>query len=125
MKLSDALLVTTLPVVDFERAKRFYGEVLGLRLLFESPAPSARYATGHGGQLSIFRRGPTKADHTAGHFEVDDIDATVADLEARGVVFIDYTDGPLRTTGHIAQLGPARGAWFHDSEGNILGIRQG
>jgi hypothetical protein len=29
------------------------------------------------------------------------------------------------TTGHIAQLGPARGAWFHDPDGNTLGLRQG
>ncbi len=125
MKLCDAMLVTTVPVVDFDRAKRFYGETLGLPLLFESPAPSARFAAGHGNQLSIFRRGQTKADHTVAHFEVDDIEATVRDLDRRGVQFIDYAEGPLKTTGHIAQLGPARGAWFLDTEGNILGLRQG
>jgi hypothetical protein len=32
--------------------------------------------------------------------------------------------GP-KTTGHIAQIGPARGAWFHDPDGNTLGLRQG
>lgn len=47
------------------------------------------------------------------------------DLEERGVTFLDYTEGPLKTTGHIAQLGPARGAWFRDPDGNTLGIRQG
>jgi hypothetical protein len=56
---------------------------------------------------------------------VTDIEATVADLAARGVSFIDYTEGPLTTTGHIAQLGPARAAWFHDPDGNTLGLRQG
>jgi catechol 2,3-dioxygenase-like lactoylglutathione lyase family enzyme len=125
MGLRDALAVTTIPVVDFERAKRFYGETLGLRLLYESPAPSARFEAGNGSQISIFRRGQTKADHTAAHFEVDDVEAIVRELEGRGVAFIDYTEGPLRTTNHIAQLGPARGAWFHDTEGNILGVRQG
>ncbi len=34
-------------------------------------------------------------------------------------------EGPLVTTGHIAQIGPARGAWFHDPDGNALGLRQG
>ena len=125
MELRDAHAVTTIPVVDFERAKRFYGETLGLRLLFESPAPSARFEAGKGSQISIYRRGQTKADHTVAHFEVDDVEAIVRELEARGVTFIDYADGPLRTTGHIAQLGPARGAWFNDTEGNILGVRQG
>jgi len=54
-----------------------------------------------------------------------DIEATVRELEAKGVQFVDYTEGPLTTTNHIAQLGPARGAWFHDPDGNFLGVRQG
>jgi catechol 2,3-dioxygenase-like lactoylglutathione lyase family enzyme len=64
-------------------------------------------------------------EHTLAHFEVADIEATVRDLEGKGVEFIDYTEGPLVTTNHIAQLGPARGAWFRDPDGNILGVRQG
>lgn len=124
MQLSDAMLVTTVPVVDLDRAKQFYGETLGLRLLFES-GPSARFEAGQGTQLSVFRRGPTKADHTVAHFEVQDVDAAVRDLESRGVEFLDYDEGPLRTTNHIAQLGPARGAWFRDPDGNIIGLREG
>ena len=54
-----------------------------------------------------------------------DIEAAVRDLEARGVAFLDYAEGPLQTTGHVAQLGPVRGAWFRDPNGNILGLRQG
>jgi catechol 2,3-dioxygenase-like lactoylglutathione lyase family enzyme len=56
---------------------------------------------------------------------VTDIEATVRELEAKGVEFVDYAEGPLQTTGHIAQLGPARGAWFRDPDGNYLGLRQG
>jgi catechol 2,3-dioxygenase-like lactoylglutathione lyase family enzyme len=56
---------------------------------------------------------------------VSDIEAAVRVLEAKGVALIDYAEGPLVTTGHIAQIGPARGAWFHDPDGNTLGIRQG
>jgi hypothetical protein len=40
------------------------------------------------------------------------------------VRFLDYDQGPLQTTGHIAQIGPARGAWFLDPDGNTLGLRQ-
>lgn len=47
------------------------------------------------------------------------------ELAGKGVEFLDYTDGPLITTGHIAQIGPARGAWFLDPDGNTLGLRQG
>jgi hypothetical protein len=64
------------------------------------------------------------ADHTLAHFEVSDLEALVRELEARDVTFIDYTEGPLHTTGHIAQIGPARAAWFRDPDGNTLGLRE-
>lgn len=121
--LGSSMIVATIPVTDLDRAKQFYAEALGLPILWENPA-SVRFDCGGGSQLSIFRRGPSTADHTVAHFEVSDIEATVSDLEGRGVVFLDYTDGPLQTTGHIAQLGPARGAWLRDPDGNTLGLRQ-
>jgi len=122
--LGATMVVATLPVSDLERSKAFYGETLGLRLLWENPA-SARFRCGDVSELSIFRRPGTATDHTLAHFEVADIEAAVGDLEAKGVTFLDYTEGPLVTTGHIAQLGPARGAWFQDPDGNTLGLRQG
>jgi catechol 2,3-dioxygenase-like lactoylglutathione lyase family enzyme len=121
--LDTAMVVATIPVTDLDRAKRFYGETLGLSFLWENPA-SVRFGCGGGTQVSIFRRGPSTADHTLGHFEVSDIETVVRDLEGRGVTFLDYAEGPLQTTGHIAQLGPARVAWFHDPDRNTLGLRQ-
>jgi catechol 2,3-dioxygenase-like lactoylglutathione lyase family enzyme len=118
------MVVPTIPVTDLDRAKRFYGETLGLELLWENPA-SARFRCGEASELSVFRRPGVSTDHTLAHFEVTDIEATVQELEAKQVEFLDYTEGPLTTTGHIAQLGPARGAWFHDPDGNTLGLRQG
>ena len=57
-------------------------------------------------------------EHTLAHFEVGDIEAAVAELAARGVEFLDYTQGPLATTGHIAVLGTSRAAWFRDPDVN-------
>jgi catechol 2,3-dioxygenase-like lactoylglutathione lyase family enzyme len=122
--LDNSMIVATVPVTDLDRAKRFYGETLGLTFLWENPA-SVRFRCGGGTQLSIFRRAPSTADHTLAHFEVSDIDAVVRELEGREVSFIDYAEGPLQTTGHIAQVGSARAAWFHDPDGNTLGLRQG
>jgi catechol 2,3-dioxygenase-like lactoylglutathione lyase family enzyme len=118
------MAVPTIPVSDLDRARTFYGETLGLTLLWENPA-SIRFRCGEASELSTFRRPGTASEHTLAHFEVADIEATVRELEARGVEFVDYTEGPLQTTGHIAQLGPARGAWFRDPDGNFLGLRQG
>ena len=122
--LKTAMVVPTIPVTDLERAKRFYGEVLGLTFLWEN-ASSVRFYCGGGTQLSIFRRGPSTADHTLAHFEVTDLEAVIDGLLARGVDFLQYVEGPLKTTDYIAVIGPARGAWFRDPDGNVLGLRQG
>ena len=84
--LKPKMVVATIPVTDLERSKQFYGGTLGLALLHENPF-SARYDAGGGSQLSIFKRPPTKTEHTLAHFEVDDIVGAVRDLKAKGVRF--------------------------------------
>ena len=122
--ISATMIVTTVPVTDLERAKKFYGGTLGLEFLWETPA-ALRYRCGAVSELSVFKRPPVSTEHTLAHFEVDEIEAAVRDLAESGVDFVDYSEGPLATTDHIAQLGPARGAWFRDPDGNTLGLRQG
>jgi catechol 2,3-dioxygenase-like lactoylglutathione lyase family enzyme len=121
--MGETMVVATIPVTDLERARAFYGETLGLTFLWENPA-SIRFRCGEVSEISVFKRPPTVTEHTLAHFEVVDIEAVVNDLDAKGVEFIDYAEGPLATTGHIAQVGPARGAWFRDPDGNTLGVRQ-
>ena len=121
--VTATMVVPTVPVSDLARSKAFYADTLGLPVLWESPA-SIRFRCGDHSELSIFKRPSTATEHTLAHFEVTDIESAVSDLEAKGVEFLDYSEGPLRTTGHIAQIGPARGAWFRDPDGNTLGLRQ-
>jgi hypothetical protein len=60
-------------------------------------------------------------------WEVADIEATVAGLRARGVVFQEYDLPGLKTANGIADIDEnypsksvgERGAWFRDSEGNL------
>ena len=122
--ITATMVVATVPVTDLDRAKTFYGDTLGLTFLWENPV-AVRYRCGPASEISVFKRPPVATEHTLAHFEVDDIEATVEDLAGKGVEFLDYTKGPLTTTGHIARLGPARAAWFHDPDGNTLGLRQG
>jgi len=122
--ITATMVVPTVPVTDLERAKKFYGDTVGLTFLWETPV-AVRYRCGSVSEISVFKRPPIATEHTLAHFEVDDIEAVVQDLDANGVEFLDYTEGPLATTGHIAQLGPARAAWFRDPDGNTLGLRQG
>ena len=119
--LADSMVVTTVAVSDLERSKRFFAEQLGLPILDEQPF-AIRFGAGRGSQISV-RRGQPNVGQTVGHFEVADIDAEVAALIANGVEFEEY-ETP-KTTNFIAQIGPAKGAWFKDPDGNMFGIRQG
>ena len=65
-------------------------------------------------------------------WEVADVESTVAELRARGVVFEEYDLPGFKTVNGIAEIDgnyPSKGtrekgAWFRDSEGNLLGIGQ-
>jgi catechol 2,3-dioxygenase-like lactoylglutathione lyase family enzyme len=109
-------------VVDVDQAKPFYEGQLGLTLLEETP-PGCRFGAGRGSQLTIRRGQPSAGGQTVMHFEVDDIEAVVRDLTSRGVAFEEY-ETP-KTVDFIARFGPARGAWFKDPAGNVLGLREG
>ena len=126
--LANAGISITLPVVNLERAKKFYGETLGLRPVAPAvegmDSEMAWFEGGEGLPIALYRRDtPTTADHTAVAFEVDDLDGEMEGLSERGVVFEQYDSPGLKTDGRgIATLGSWRGAWLKDSEGNILGI---
>ena len=65
-------------------------------------------------------------------WEVDDIEAVVNDMKSRGVEFETVDLPGMKTVNGIADIDgnyPSkgrgeRGAWFHDSEGNLLGVGQ-
>jgi catechol 2,3-dioxygenase-like lactoylglutathione lyase family enzyme len=119
--LADAMVVATVAVSDLERAKGFFQNQLALPLLDETPF-AIRFGAGEGTQISV-RRGQPNVGQTVAHFEVADIEATVRDLISRGVPFDEY-ETP-KTTDFIAQVGPARAAWFKDPDGNVFGLREG
>jgi predicted enzyme related to lactoylglutathione lyase len=129
--LGNAKAATRLPAQDLERARAFYSEKLGLEPTEERPG-GLRYRLA-GGEFAIFESaGAPSGEHTQMGFEVEDIDAAVAELRQRGVVFEEYDIPGLTTVGGIADIEgnyPSkgtgeRGAWFRDSEGNMLGLGQ-
>lgn len=74
----------------------------------------------------MFTRGPTKADQTVASFKVENIEAHVKELRAKGVKFEEY-DIPrmgIKTVDGIATTGKNKSAWFKDTEGNILAMDQ-
>jgi hypothetical protein len=57
-------------------------------------------------------------------WKVGDIDAVVAWLKSRGVVFEEYDQADMKTVNSVFEGGGAKAAWFKDSEGNIMALVQ-
>lgn len=114
----------TIAVSDIERAKKFYGETLGLKVNDERAA-GVRYEAGGGSLVLVY---PSQfagtAKSTCMGFDVDDVEKAVGELRERGVVFEEYDLPGLKTIGGIAEIEGIKGAWFKDPDGNILSIGQ-
>ena len=112
--LSECKAIATLPATDVERARLFYAEKLGLTA---TPGAAPRhYIFQCGGAAFALYETPGRASgtHNQMAFSVSDLDTAVRQLKARGVAF----------TGNIAEDERTRTAWFEDSEGNLLMLRQ-
>ncbi len=125
--LTNKSVHPTLPAGDINRAKKFYEEKLGLTLVMEDPSPGLMFRAGDC-LLYVYQRGATKADHTVAEFDVDDIEAEVKELRDKGIQFEEY-DIPsmgIKTINGIATMnsGEVKGAWFKDTEGNILALEE-
>jgi catechol 2,3-dioxygenase-like lactoylglutathione lyase family enzyme len=97
---------------DIQRAKRFYGETLGLEIESEGESDMEFRA----GQVTLDIFDPSSvgqpfAPSPAGlALRVPDVDAARADLEARGIEF----------DGETIQTSVCRMAFFKDPDGNAL-----
>ena len=129
--LTNSHIAARLPAQDLDRARAFYRDKLGLEPVEERPG--GLLYKGASGSFALFAsNGAPSGEHTQLAFTVDDIEAVVADLRARGVVFEEVDVPGLRTVDGIAEVAgnyPSvgigeRAAWFRDSEGNLLGIGQ-
>jgi catechol 2,3-dioxygenase-like lactoylglutathione lyase family enzyme len=121
--LSKGKAHPTLPVTDIERARKFYGGTLELKLRDELAPGHLLYDAGGGTFLVVFERPtPTKADNTAASFFVDDVEATVKGLKDRGVEFEEYDIPGVTWDNGVATMGKVKGAWFKDPDGNILAV---
>ena len=119
--LGSQSIVGFVPTKDFARAKTFYGDTLGLRVVsedqfavvFESAATMIRVV-----KVGDF----TPVKFTILGWLVDDIDETAAALQKRGVVFERFPGMEQDEQGIWRAPGGARVAWFKDPDGNVLSI---
>ena len=120
--LKSATLHPYIPVSDLKRARAFYEQKLGLGPGQEF-GPGVIYSSGPNSSFFMYPSpgaGTSKASQA--FWQVDDVEAEVAELKAKGVVFEEYDSPGLKTVNSIATGGGAKTAWFKDSEGNILAV---
>jgi catechol 2,3-dioxygenase-like lactoylglutathione lyase family enzyme len=108
-------------VDDVERARNFYGNTLGLETEVENDILTLKIA-GDRPTLVYPKADHQPANYTILNFPVEDIEAAVDELVARGVEFERY-EGFEQDDRGIHRLGPPI-AWFKDPAGNILAVIQ-
>jgi catechol 2,3-dioxygenase-like lactoylglutathione lyase family enzyme len=121
--LSTAPIRAYIPVADVSRARRFYEETLGRRPKQEF-AGGVIYECG-GAEVFLYltsNAGTSKASQA--YWQVQDVEAEVAELKARGLKFEEYDMPGMTMKDSIVTAGGAKTAWFKDTEGNILAISQ-
>jgi catechol 2,3-dioxygenase-like lactoylglutathione lyase family enzyme len=107
-------------VDDTEVARRFYGETLGLTVTEEHGMLDLHLGTG--AHVLVYPKpNHTPAEFTVLNFPVDDIDAAVDELAARGVTFERYEGMEQDGKGIMRDEGPLI-AWFEDPAGNVLSV---
>ena len=125
--LNDSKVEANIPASDLHRARDFYADKLGLTPSAEYGGEALAYRTAGGTAFNVYRTEYAgQAGHTIAQWHVDDIEAQVRDLKAKGVAFETYDMPGVQWDGEIAEIpGMGRAAWFKDSEGNIMCVDQG
>lgn len=125
--LKDSHAFSGFSVKDLDRAKRFYGDTLGLEVSQDEMGLILKLANG----TPVFvypKDNHEPATFTILNFPVDDIDKAVDKLSAKGIKFEEISfDNGAKTDergvlrGKAAKQGPDI-AWFKDPDGNFLSI---
>ena len=111
-------------IVDVERAKSFYGDTLGLRLVSEEPPFALVFdANGIMLRLGMGKQLPPASGTVLG-WQVPNIESVVHTLEAAGVQFERYGFLEQDDSGIWTSPTKARVAWFKDPDGNTLSVSE-
>jgi catechol 2,3-dioxygenase-like lactoylglutathione lyase family enzyme len=119
--LSNSKAFSGFAVDDLERARAFYEGTLGLTVSEEEGLVTLQLA---GDRPTLIYPKPdfVPATYTILNFPVDDIEAAVDELTARGVRFERYEGFDQDERGILHEAGGPPIAWFTDPAGNILSV---
>jgi catechol 2,3-dioxygenase-like lactoylglutathione lyase family enzyme len=120
--LADSKAFSGFAVPDIEEARRFYGDTLGLKVeLIEGSGLLTLHLAGDRPTMIYPKPDFEPASYTILNFPVDDVEAAVDELTARGVQFERYDGFDQDEKGISRGNGPDI-AWFKDPAGNVLSV---
>lgn len=111
-------------VNDLNKAKQFYGNILGLEVNELPEGLDVKLAN----NLNVFlypKPNHTPASFTVLNFPVKNIDDAVDELKSLGIRLEHYDMAEIRTDDKGIMRGPGpQIAWFKDPSGNVLSVIQ-
>jgi catechol 2,3-dioxygenase-like lactoylglutathione lyase family enzyme len=122
--LGSSEIVAFVGVRNADRARTFYGNTLGLRLISEDGFALVFDARGTMLRVSLVRE-VVAAPYTVLGWEVDDIVTKAKELMTAGVKLERYESFLQQDElGIWTAPGGTRVAWFKDPDGNLLSVSQ-
>ena len=123
--LSQCDIIAFVPIVDVERAKAFYRDTLGLRLMMDEPPFALEFeANGIMLRLVMLKKMPKDSYGSVLGWKVPQIATIAKSLQKKGVHFERYSFLEQDQLGIWTTPTGAKVAWFKDPDGNILSISQ-
>lgn len=122
--LGNTPIIAFIPTLDFDKARAFYVDVLGLR--FVDNDGFAMVLDANGTMIRVAKVQPDfkPAQFTILGWQVSEIENVVSALTEKGVVFERYGFFEQDALGIWAAPGGAKVAWFKDPDGNTLSVSQ-
>lgn len=122
--LSDCRASAMLVAEDIKRARAFYEEELGLKVMMEMDDVVV-FEAGHNTSFIVYQRpGGVTAKNTVLAFDVQNIEKLLDELKAKGVKQ-DLRDLPEGANEKgIVDYKSVKSAWINDTEGNIIALTE-
>lgn len=121
--IHQAKAFSSFSVDDIQKAKQFYGQVLGVKTS-ESMHGIINLDLNDNNHIMLYPKpNHEPASFTVLNFPVDDVEQTVDELTAKGVQFEHYDFEQMKTDAKgIFRYENITQAWFKDPAGNILSV---
>ena len=126
MGLSNYPVEAAIAVSDLTRARDFYEAKLGLEPA-DADEHGVRYrcANGTGVFVYVSQENAGTSSATIAGWQVDDLGATMTELESKGIAFARYDQPGLKTDERgVFDAGAFRAAWVQDPDGNTLALTE-